>query len=62
MRLESIRDEAYEPMHRHLAWDPAPIARLHSLMRLPARLALAMDAAGIYRGLDYVLAVAHKSG
>lgn len=60
VRVDSIRDEVYGPMHRHLAQDPAPIARLHPLMRLPARLALSMDAAGIYRGLDYVLAVAHK--
>ena len=62
VRVDSIRDEVYAPLHRCLAQDPAPIARLHPLMRLPARLTLSMDAAGIYRGLDYVLAVAHKPG
>ncbi len=60
VRVDSIRNEVYGPLHRYLAQDPAPVARLHPLLRLPARLALSLEAASVYRGLDYVLAVAHK--
>jgi SAM-dependent methyltransferase len=60
--VESIRDQVFAPLHRYLTRDPAPVARLHPLARLPARLALSLDADTVYRGLDYVLAVAHKPG
>lgn len=62
VEVESIRHEVFGPLHRYLTRDPAPVARLHPLARLPARLALSLDADTVYRGLDYVLAVAHKPG
>ena len=58
--VESIRHEVFGPLHRYLTRDPTPVARLHPLARLPARLALSLDADTVYRGLDYVLAVARK--
>ncbi len=58
--VDSIRDRVYVPLHRCLTRDRAPISRLHPILRLPARLALALDAAAVYQGLDYVLAFARK--
>jgi len=60
VQVDSIRDQVYGPLHRSLYRDRAPVERLHPLLRLTANLTLLMDAATIYQGLDYVLAVAHK--
>ena len=60
IRLDSIREAVYPPLHQFLARHPATLLRLHPLARLPARLALRFDAASVYRGLDYVLATARK--
>jgi SAM-dependent methyltransferase len=60
IRVESIREQVYPPLHRYLAQHPQTLARLHPLVRPPARLALRLDAASVYRGLDYVLASALK--
>jgi ubiquinone/menaquinone biosynthesis C-methylase UbiE len=58
--VDSIRDQVFAPLHRCLAQNPAPVGRLHPILRLPARLALALDADTVYQGLDYVLAFARK--
>jgi SAM-dependent methyltransferase len=60
IRIESIRDQVYEPLHRHLAAHPRALSRLHPVARLPARLTLKLEPAGVYRGLDYILASATK--
>lgn len=60
IRIESIRDQVFEPLHRYLAAHPQALGRLHPMARLPARLALAFEPAGVYRGLDYILASAMK--
>jgi SAM-dependent methyltransferase len=60
IEVESIRDRVYEPLHRYLTLDPAPVRRLHPVARLLARFALRIDPATLYSGLDYVLAVARK--
>lgn len=60
IRIESIRERVYPPLHQYLARHPETLLRLHPLARLPARLALRFDAASVYRGLDYVLATASK--
>jgi ubiquinone/menaquinone biosynthesis C-methylase UbiE len=60
VRVESIRDRIYAPLHHYLARHPEAVARLHPSTRLPIRLALTLDARTVYRGLDYVLAVADK--
>jgi ubiquinone/menaquinone biosynthesis C-methylase UbiE len=60
IRLESIREEVYPPLHGYLARHPEILRRLHPVARIPARLALRFDAASVYRGLDYVLATATK--
>jgi ubiquinone/menaquinone biosynthesis C-methylase UbiE len=60
IRLASIREHVYAPLHRFLAENPATLERLHPMARLPARLALRFEATSVYRGLDYVLASAVK--
>lgn len=60
IRLESIREAVYPPLHEYLRRHPETLERLHPIARLPARLALQFDAASVYRGLDYVLATAEK--
>ena len=60
--VDSIRDQVYAPLHRHLTRDRSPVGRLHPILRLPARLALSLDADAVYQGLDYVLAFARKPG
>jgi hypothetical protein len=60
IRVESIREHVYAPLHRFLAEHPQTLQRLHPMARLPARLALRFEATSVYRGLDYVLASAVK--
>lgn len=60
VRVESIRDDVYEPLHRYLRVTPQCLRRLHPIARLPARMALRSEAADVYAGLDYVLATAVK--
>jgi hypothetical protein len=60
IRIESIRDQVYAPLHRFLGEHPETLQRLHPMARLPARFALRFDAGSVYRGLDYVLATAVK--
>jgi len=60
IRVDSIREHVYAPLHRFLAEHPQTLERLHPMARLPARLALRFEANSVYRGLDYVLASAVK--
>lgn len=60
IRLESIRDRVYAPLHHYLRQHPEALARLHPSTRLAAATALKLEARDVYRGLDYVLAVAEK--
>lgn len=60
IRIDSIRDRVYAPLHQYLIRHPETLLKLHPLARIPARLALNFDAASIYRGLDYVLMTATK--
>ncbi|WP_295541073.1 methyltransferase domain-containing protein [uncultured Thiohalocapsa sp.] len=60
IRVESIREHVYAPLHRFLAEHPETLTRLHPMARLPAKLALRFEATSVYRGLDYVLATARK--
>lgn len=60
IRIESIRDRVYAPLHRFLIEHPTTLQRLHPMARLPARFALQFDATSVYSGLDYVLATAVK--
>lgn len=60
IRVESIRDHVFAPLHRYLRDHPAALKRLHPMARIVARFALGFDAAAVYRGLDYVLARAVK--
>lgn len=60
IRVESIREHVYAPLHRFLAEHPETLERLHPMARLPAKLALRFEPTSVYRGLDYVLACARK--
>jgi ubiquinone/menaquinone biosynthesis C-methylase UbiE len=60
IRVDSIREHVYAPLHRFLAEHPQTLQRLHPMARLPARLALRFEPTSVYRGLDYVLASAVK--
>jgi ubiquinone/menaquinone biosynthesis C-methylase UbiE len=60
VRVESIRDDVYAPLHRYLRSHPASLQRLHPLARVAGRVGLWFDAGAVYRGLDYVLATAVK--
>ncbi len=60
IEVRSIRDAVYAPLHLSLRADPAPIRRLHPLVRPVLHAALLMDPGRVYAGLDYVLARAVK--
>ena len=60
IRLESIRDQVYAPLHDYLRRNRKALTRLHPIARLPASVALRFDAGSAYAGLDYVLATAIK--
>jgi SAM-dependent methyltransferase len=60
IRIESIRDRVYAPLHAYLREHPEVLARLHPLLALAIRLALRLDAETLFSGLDYVLVSASK--
>lgn len=60
VKVESIRDHVYAPLHQYLTDHPQRIERLHPIARLPARMMLRAQAENVYSGLDYVLASAVK--
>ncbi len=62
VRVDSIRDQVYQPLHAHLRAHPEILTRLHPLLALVVRLALKVDARTMFAGLDYVLASAVKPG
>ena len=61
-RLESIRDDVYAPLHKHMQKHPERLSVLHPIARLPARLSLKWPPEDVYPGLDYILAVGRKPG
>jgi len=60
VQVRSIRDQVYAPLHDWLRAHPEAIRRLHPMARLPAQIALKLEADTVYAGLDYVLATAVK--
>jgi ubiquinone/menaquinone biosynthesis C-methylase UbiE len=60
VRVESIRDCVYAPLHRYLQRHNEGLQRLNRVARLPAHIALAASPKNVYAGLDYVLASAVK--
>lgn len=60
VRVNSIREKVYEPLHRYLAQHPGPIESINPALRTSLRWALRLEPAGIYRGFDYVLVSAVK--
>ena len=58
--LESIRDDVYAPLHKHMQKHPERLSVLHPIARLPARLSLKWPPEDVYPGLDYILAVGRK--
>jgi len=60
IRIDSIREHVYAPLHRHLRAHPERLKRLHPIARLPARMTLRSRPESVYAGLDYVLVEAIK--
>lgn len=60
LEVRSIRDHVFAPLHRCLRGDPAPVRRLHPLVRPVLYAALMMEPERVYAGLDYVIARAVK--
>ena len=60
IRVESIRDQVYAPLHGYLKAHPERLQRLHPMARLAAAMALRFSPASVYAGLDYVIAEAVK--
>jgi len=60
IRIESIREQVYPPLHRFVRNSRAAIERLHPVARIPARLMLSQPPERVYAGLDYVLAAAKR--
>jgi hypothetical protein len=60
VQVRSIRDQVYAPLHQWLRAHPEAVDRLHPMARLPARMALWLEAGSVFSGLDYVLASAVK--
>lgn len=60
VRIESIRDRVYAPLHLWLRGHPEALQRLHPAARFAAGLALSRSPESLYAGLDYVLATAVK--
>ncbi len=60
IRVASIRDKVYAPLHHWLHSHRAALRRLHPAARVAAKFALRRDPETVYAGLDYVLATAVK--
>jgi ubiquinone/menaquinone biosynthesis C-methylase UbiE len=60
VKVESIREHVFAPMHRALAADPDLLLRMHFMARLPYKLILRLDPEKIYFAYDYVIATADK--
>lgn len=60
VRITSIRDRVYAPLHRHLAARRALFPDLPAPARAAARAALAVPPELAYSGLDYVIATGVK--
>lgn len=60
VRITSIRDRVYAPLHRHLAGRSDLFPGLPTPARMAARAALSVPPALAYSGLDYVIATADK--
>lgn len=61
IRVDSIRDQVYAPLHEFIRSRPERLDRLHPVARIPARAAMRRNAEQVYAGLDYVLASARRS-
>ena len=60
VRVDSIRDQVWAPMHDFVGRHPKMLSRLHLLARLPYKMALKFPASVAYAAYDYVLAVGDK--
>ena len=61
IRIESIRDHVFTPLHRYLTADPDRMHRYHPLLRLPFHAARRADPERLFSGLDYVVVSAQHS-
>ncbi|WP_462321048.1 SAM-dependent methyltransferase [Halochromatium sp.] len=60
IRVESIREQVYAPLHLWLRSHHSALQRLHPAARFAVKLALRRSPETVYAGLDYVLATAVK--
>jgi ubiquinone/menaquinone biosynthesis C-methylase UbiE len=60
VEVESIRDQVYAPLYRHLKENPKVLSRLHPVAQTAARLSLLPSADRVFRGLDYAIGFGRK--
>lgn len=60
IRVRSIREHVFAPLHRHLVAHPQVLKRFNPLSRLPFHLAFRFDPETLALGYDYVIAAADK--
>jgi ubiquinone/menaquinone biosynthesis C-methylase UbiE len=60
VEVESIRDQVYAPLYRHLKENPEVLNRLHPVAGIVARMSLLPSADRVFRGLDYVIGFGRK--
>jgi ubiquinone/menaquinone biosynthesis C-methylase UbiE len=60
IRIESIREHVFTPLHRDLTADPARMRRYHPLLRIPFEAARHADPDRLFSGLDYVVVSARR--
>lgn len=61
VKVESIRDDVYPPLHQYLKDNPGVLTALHPVPRIAARLSVIPDAERTFGGLDYVIGSAIKA-
>ncbi|MBI4612227.1 MAG: methyltransferase domain-containing protein [Planctomycetes bacterium] len=60
VKVESIREHVFAPLHHALAANPTLLRRMHFLARLPYNLILKLDGERVYFAYDYLIATAVK--
>jgi SAM-dependent methyltransferase len=60
IRIESIGEHVFAPLHRYVTADPARMRRYHPLMQLPLHATRGANPDRLFSGLDYVVVSAAR--